>query len=515
MNLSKSRYTLYRQCSKALWLSVNKPEEAAETDESRMKEGQRVGQLAKGCLGPYKDATMKKPDGSLDITAMIAETKRLMADESVQNICEAAFVENGCYCAVDILHREKEGWAIYEVKSSSMHDKDEEGHVDEKKADEVNDVYIWDIAYQKYVLKQCKVHVTGTYLVCLNKEYVRNGALDIQQLFVSKDVSEQVLSEYPLVAENCEKAKAELALSTEPRQKLHAGCNKPYECAFKQYCMKPLHIPESSVFNMYRMWWTKKIDYFYKGIYTLEQLQHVQKLNDHHKLQVACGLTNTNHIDKDAIRDWLEKNISYPLYHLDFETVQFAIPEYDGTRPYQQIPFQYSLHIEPAQGAKCEHREFLADAQSTNPMRELAEQLCKDIPTNKCVLVYNDAFEKTRLKEMANAFPDLHDHLMAIRDNIVDLLVPFRDWNYYVPAMNGSFSIKKVLPALFPNDPTLDYKKLNGEVHNGGEAMDMFPKMRNMEGEELAKARKSLLEYCYLDTWSMVVILRKLYQVSK
>ena len=512
MNLSKSRYTLCRQCPKALWLSVNKPEEAAETDESRMVTGQQVGQLAKGWLGSYKEATKHKKDGSLDIQAMIDETKRLMADESVQNICEAAFLADGCYCAVDILHREKDGWAIYEVKSSSM--RDEEGHVDEKKADEVSDVYIWDIAYQKYVLQQCKVHVTGTYLVCLNKEYVRNGALDIKQLFVSKDVSEQVLSEYPLVAKNCEKAKAELAQVKEPGQKLHAGCQKPYECAFKQYCMKPLNIPEHSVFNMYRMWWTKKIDYFGKGICTLEQLQKVPKLNEHHKLQVACDLNNTDYINKDAIRAWLKKNIRYPLYHLDFETVQYAVPQYEGTHPYQQIPFQYSLHIEPAQGANCEHREFLADANSANPMRQLAEQLCKDIPADKCVLVYNQKFEKGRLAEMAAAFPDLHDHLMAIHDNIVDLLIPFQKWYYYRPAMNGSFSIKKVLPALFPNDPTLDYHNLPGTVHNGGEAMDIFPRMRNMSGKELEDARHSLLVYCGLDTWSMVVILRRLYDVS-
>ena len=512
MNLSKSRYTLYRQCPKALWLSVKKPDAAPEVDNSRFEAGQQVGELAKKWLGSSVDATMKKPDGSLDIQGMIKETKRLMDDESIQTICEAAFLADGCYCAVDLLHRENGGWAIYEVKSSSM--RDEEGHVDEKE-DDINDVYIWDISYQKYVLTQCKVQVTGIYLVCLNKEYVLQGALDIQQLFVSKDVSDRVIAEYPLVKENCKKAKEVLNEKKEPQQKLHAGCNKPYECAFKPYCMEPLNIPEYSVFNMYRMWWTKKVDYFYKGICTLDQLQDVPKLNAHHKLQVACGLNNIDHINKEAIRAWLKKNIKYPLYHLDFETVQYAIPQYDGTHPYQQIPFQYSLHIEPAQGATCEHREFLADANSANPMRQLAEQLCNDIPADKCVLVYNDAFEKTRLKEMAEAFPDLHDHLIAIQNNIVDLLVPFRDWNYYVPAMNGSFSIKKVLPALFPNDPTLDYHNLPGTVHNGGEAMDIFPKMRNMSGKELEDARHSLLIYCQLDTWSMVVILRKLYQVSK
>ena len=129
--------------------------------------------------------------------------------------------------------------------------------------------------------------------------------------------------------------------------------------------------------------------------------------------------------------------------------------------------------------------------------------------------MYNKAFEQGRLEEMANAFPDLHDHLMAIHDNIIDLLDPFRAGGYYLPAMNGSFSIKKVLPALFPDDPTLDYHNLSGCVHNGGEAMDIFPKMRDMEGQELADTRESLLRYCELDTWSMVVVLRKLYEVSK
>ena len=148
-------------------------------------------------------------------------------------------------------------------------------------------------------------------------------------------------------------------------------------------------------------------------------------------------------------------------------------------------------------------------------MREVAEQLCKDIPMDVMVMVYNDVFEKSRLKEMAKAFPDLSNHLLAIRENIVDLLAPFRDGAYYRPAMGGSFSIKKVLPALFPDDPTLDYHNLPGQVHNGGEAMDIFPKMRDMTPEEEAQTRKDLLQYCELDTWSMVVILQKLYEVSK
>ena len=515
--LTKSSYTQFRQCPKMMWMSSYKSEEAVidDSQKARFITGARVGEMAKGFLGQYENATVTRPDGSLNIEAMIKRTKELMDDPNVQNICEAAFLADGCYCAVDLLHRTKDGWAVYEVKSSSHDDEwNEDEEAEGKKTQKIKEVYIWDIAYQKHVLELCNVHITGTYLLCLNKNYVLDGELDIQTLFVAVDVSERVKKEYPLVNRNCELAKAELTLEKEPQEPLHAGCNKPYECAFKEYCMSQLNIPACSVFNLYRMWWTKKIAYFHGGICTLEQLQQVEDLSEHHQLQVACGLKNMDYIDKQAIRNWLEKNITYPLYHLDFETVQYAVPEYQGTHPYQQVPFQYSLHIEKSQGGEIEHREFLADAKSDSPMRQLAEQLCHDIPTDKCVLVYNDKFEKGRIKEMAEAFPDLRDHLLAIRNNIVDLLIPFQKWYYYVPAMNGSFSIKKVLPALFPNDPTLDYHNLAGSVHNGGEAMTIFPLMRDMEGEELSAARESLLRYCELDTWSMVVILRKLYAKS-
>jgi len=517
MNLSKSRYTLYRQCPKALWLRVNKPEEAAESDDSRMENGVEVGNLAKGLFGAYSEATKHQPDGNLDLSAMIAETTRLMADSSVQNICEAAFSSNGCYCAVDILHRENGGWAIYEVKSSSH--KDEYNTKGELKPDNIKEAYIRDIAYQKYVLEQCGVNVTGTYLVRLESSYVLQGEIDLQKLFYIKNVRDLIAEEFRNVATNSAAAKRILALTEEPMQDLHMGCHKPDVCAFKQYCMQLHNLPSPNVFNVYggkgRAGFTfeKKLGYYYKHMVSFDDLrnEHIGKIQD---MQIACTLQNKVSIDKAGIREFL-KTVSYPLYHLDFETVQYTIPYYQGTHPSQQVPFQYSLHIEPTQGGECEHREFLADACSANPMRELAEQLCRDIPDNVCVLVYNEDFEKTRLTEMAEAFPDLSDHLLAIRDNIVDLLVPFRDGNYYVPAMEGSFSIKKVLPALFPNNPTLDYHNLNGSVHNGGEAMNIFPAMRNMTPDEVQEARKSLLEYCWLDTWSMVVILRNLYEVSK
>lgn len=528
--LSKSRYTSFRQCPKNLWMKINKPEEAIEEaiPESRIKAGIEVGNLAKQYFGEYHDATQHKPDGSIDIAAMLRETQRLMADPAVETICEAAFEAGDCYCAVDLLHREKGGWAIFEVKSSTAKDYEQDYEVSDvettkkKKEEKPDEIYIWDVSYQKFVLEQCGVPLTGIYLMQLDKHYILEGKLDIKHLFNIYDMAKLVALEEPTVPYYIAKAKETLAEKKEPEDDLNNGCNKPYPCPFKAYCMKEHNVPTPSVFDLYRLQWRTALKFYQRGLLTYDQLQHDAEYIKYNSerttgsirdIQMESTLCKIDIIDKVKIREFLA-GLKYPIYHLDFETIQPAIPEYQGTKPYQQIPTQYSLHIQRSEYDTCDHKEFLADARSTNPMRDVAEQLCKDIPMDVTVMVYNDNFEKTRLKEMAKAFPELHGHLMAIHDNIVDLLVPFREGAYYRPAMGGSFSIKKVLPALFPNDPKLDYHNLPGCVHNGGEAMDIFPKMKNMSPAEEQKTRKDLLQYCELDTWSMVVILKELYRVS-
>ena len=171
-NLSKSRYTTFRQCPKALWLRVNKPEEAVIDDslQARFEAGNEIGDLAMGYLGPYEEMTAQTPDGKLDLAEMIRRTQDAIS-RGVENIAEASFSWNGNYCAVDILHKTEGGWAIYEVKSSSG-----TTSMDELDADYIK--YSRDIAYQKYVLEKCGINVTGTYLVRIDKEYVRGDLVD-------------------------------------------------------------------------------------------------------------------------------------------------------------------------------------------------------------------------------------------------------------------------------------------------------------------------------------------------
>ena len=203
----------------------------------------------------------------------------------------------------------------------------------------------------------------------------------------------------------------------------------------------------------------------------------------------------------------------YPLYFLDFETVIPIIPNAIGARPYQQIPFQYSLHYVETENGELKHKEFLGES-GTDPRRALAEQLCDDIPMNVCTTAYNKAFECSRIEEMAQAFPDLANHLRNIKEHIVDLLVPFREGYYYNKNMGGSFSIKSVLPAIFPDDPSLNYHNLD-EIHNGGEAMSVFPKIKDMLPDEAAETRYNLLRYCELDTYAMVKVWEELKRVSE
>lgn len=503
--LSKSKYTAFRQCQKNLWMKAYKPEEEVidPSLQSRFESGNEVGDLAMGLFGPFEEVTSLDAEGKLDLGEMLRKTEDCLA-RGVENICEASFSWDGNYCAVDILHRQGGGYAIYEVKSSS-------NSLVEPISDDELRHYAWDIAYQKYVLIQCGVNVTGVYLVQLNKDYVRGKDLDIQMLFLKTEMTRIVDEEYPNVPANIARARKVLECHQEPAKPISMACRKPYPCAFWQYCSK--HIPKPSVFDLYRMSFEKALKYYNNSIVTFEDVQSC-KLTARQQVQVVSHLTGKGTVDKKSIRDFLDQNIRYPLYFLDFETMQDVIPQYEGTKPYQQIPFQYSLHWIEKPGGELKHTAFLAES-GKDPRWALAEQLCHDIPLNACITAYNKGFECGRINELAEAFPALRYHLLNIRDNIVDFLDPFRAGYYYLPEMEGSFSIKKVLPALFPSDPQLDYSNLTGSVHNGGEAMTIFPKIKDMAPADKQKARQSLLDYCHLDTLAMVKIWQKLEEIGR
>lgn len=491
-NFSKSRYCSGIQCPKILWLRENMPDEYDKSiiNERILSTGLDVGDLAMGLFGEYTEIPY-----SSDLLCMIQQTKKLM-EEGVINIAEASFSYDNCFCSVDILRNlGNNKIEIYEVKSSTT----------------VKDINIHDVAYQNYVLTKLGYQVEKACLIHLNNQYVRKGDLDLENLFTIVDLSKEVKEKFLEVEEKIKSLRDFLKQKSEPKIEIGKHCSTPYECGFWYHCGKDFFKDDKkTIFNISRF--SNVQECCDKGIITFEQVYESGILKGKQLQQVEVEVKNLPpQIQNKPIKEFL-KTLTYPLYFLDFETIQLAIPLYDNSYPYQQIVFQYSLHILEKENGELKHRECLSYPGS-DPRRQIAEQLCKDIPKNVCIIAYNMKFEKSRIKEMAKVFPDLHDHLMNIHDNIKDLMIPFQQRWYYSKEMEGSYSIKYVLPALFPNDPNLDYSNLEG-VHNGCEASDVFFAMQKMEKTELDKWRNHLLDYCKLDTFAMVKILEKLKEVE-
>lgn len=489
--LSKSLYCLGVQCPKMLWLKKHNAElfDESSMNQSILDTGNEVGDLAMSLFGHYTEVQKD------NLGEMIRKTETLISSgETI--IAEASFSYDNLFCSVDILknlgYRKVE---LYEVKSSTS----------------IHDIYIHDIAYQVFVLEKCGFTVQKASLVYINKDYVRKKDLEINKLFSIKDITDVTKQLQSEIQDRIFAFKDLILNPEEPILNLGQQCFSPYNCGFWNYCSNNLSSP--NVFDISGMQIKKKCEYYNKGIISFEDLLKGAKLNQGQQMQIQFELENLNdHIEIDKIREFLE-TLTYPLYFLDFESFQPAIPIYENSKPFDQIVFQYSLHYLEEEGGTLQHKEFLAFPEK-DPRRELAERLCQDIPLNVCTLAYNMQFEKTRIKELAKLYPDLSEHLLNIHDNIHDLMVPFQKKQYYTKAMQGSYSIKYVLPALFPDDPTLDYHNLEG-VHNGTEASAAFAAMKEMPPVEMNACRYNLLKYCGLDTYAMVRVLEKLQEKAQ
>ena len=489
ISLSKSKYCKAIQCNKLLWLDKYKPELAVPTARDMVLEnGTKVGELARGLFGDYINIDFNK-----DLNVMIEETLKSLKNKP-NIITEASFNYENNFCSVDILKNDVDGIEIYEVKSSTY----------------IHNIYLDDASYQYYVLKNLGLNVKSVNIVYLNKEYYRIGELEINKLFNIKNITDIAIQKQNEIKNKIEEINKYMLENTEkePEKDIDIYCFKPYECPYWQYCSR--HLPKNNIFDIRIMHKDKKFELYKRGIINFEDVVN-ENINQKYLEQVIFEVNNKPpKIEKEKIKEFMVQ-LTYPLYFLDFETFQLAIPEFDGTNPYMQIPFQYSLHYVDDINGKLHHKEFLAES-GIDPRRELAERLVEDIPKDVCVLAYNMSFEKTVIKKLANYYQDLHDDLMKIHDNIKDLMIPFYNRNYYVKEMKGSYSIKYVLPALFPDDPELDYHNLP-VVHNGGEASDAFLSLASLSKEEQEKIRNGLLVYCKLDTFAMVKIWEKLKEV--
>lgn len=488
--ISKSRFVSGIQCSKKFYFDIFRKDLKpiiSEQQELLFSTGHEIGELAQKVFPNGKDAS---PENYYDFSKSIQETKDFI-NLGINTIYEAAFSYNDVLAALDILHHtQNERWAI-EVKSSSG----------------VKEYHINDASLQYWVMNKSGFKPDKFFLMHINTAYTKQGNIIPNDFFTLADITEKVIEKQLWVEENLVNLKRILIEEKEPIVEIGKYCNSPFICDYKHNCWK--HIPEKSVFTLYS---TRGLewDLYERGIYKIVDIPESISLNHRQSLQVNGQKEPSIYIDKSNINNFL-KEWEFPLHFFDFETIFPAIPVLNGTRPFQQVPFQYSLHILEEICKDYSHKEFLAtpkdfDGVSIDPRKKLIDQMRIDFGSSGSIVAYNAKFEISRLKELAISFPEDEIFINNIISRFVDLLIPFRNAWYYHPDMGGSASIKAVLPAIAPG---FSYSDL--EISNGGDASNIFLSMINNKfiGDKIS-ARESLKKYCERDTLGMIIIWEEL-----
>jgi len=481
--LSKSKYMIGLKCPEHLWVAVNDKNsipEASASSQARMNQGTKIGRIAQKLF----PEGIELPED--DLSKNIALTKRFI--QKRKPMFEAAFSGNYLYSRADILVPVGENkWDVYEVKSSTK----------------VKPEHIEDLSFQLHCYQRWGLKIRKCYLVHINRNYERQGDIDPKELFTTVDITEQVLKAIEGIEERIAEMQKMIALPSKPDETINSRCRSPYECPLIHNCSEIL--PKHNIYELYRGT-NKAADLFDNGIKLLEKIPNDYKLSDKQALQVKVAKTGKTHVNKVEIKNFLKKLV-YPLYYLDFETVSSAIPLFDASKPYQQIPFQFSLHVVDKDGSTS-HHEFLSSGKK-DPRPLFASSLKKVIGDKGSVVTYNQSFELKILRDLKEFLPSEKEWIDAVSTRVIDLIVPFRTFSYYHPRQKGSCSIKYVLPALVGEL----YADL--DINNGEMASQSFFEVEFNGGENREKVRKDLLAYCKLDTEAMVLIVEKLREIVR
>ncbi len=477
--LSKSRIIAWKQCPRRLWLQINRHDLLEDSDEAEQgfQIGFEVGEVARGL---FPNGILIEDDD--DLQAALESTRTTMAACPDRPLFEATFQHDGVLVRADLLLPTPKGYRMAEVKSSAS----------------VKPYHIDDCAVQAWVLKQNNIALCSIELAHIDTSFVYQGNGDYYGLFHHEILDEVVHPLVEIVPDWIRGARSTLS-GGEPSIAPGEQCNDPFECPFKVYCNRDTVEPDQPEFSLdvlYRMRDVTREALRSQG-FEDACLVPAEFLNETQQWIQRISQTGMAELDSNAAQSLAD--LPYPRYYLDFETINLAVPRWAQTSPYRtQVPFQWSCHIEHTLG-QLRHEMFL-DVSGNDPRRACAEEMITALGNEGPVFVYYQSFEKGRIAELADLFPDLAHDLLAINERIVDLL-PIARANYYHPDMKGSWSIKAVLPTIAPD---LDYARLT--VGNGGDAQEAYREI--LHPQTLTKRKQELteglLEYCKLDTLAMV-----------
>lgn len=483
-DLTKSLFVTGKHCVKAAYLTshaVDAKPALTALERKTLAWGNAVGHAAR----------LTFPEGllidTLDVDEALITTCQAIKT-GVLTLYEAAFQYDNALVRVDILSREttESPWDFYEVKATTYHDCDKE-----QKAEYRNDIGI-----QVWVLQQLNIPLGRICLMHLNREcrYPELG-----DLFSFEDYSTEIISVLANIECDIAALKKTLTQKLEPSVSIGNHCDKPRTCPFKTRCWG--HIPKLSIFNIPRN--LKKWDLYEQGTISICSLNMSDFKSETQQRALLCYKDQNSYFNPEIVAELLSE-WKYPLSYLDFEAIDYAIPRFPGARPYQHVPFQFSCHIQRSPDAELEHTEFLWTAED-DPRPAFIQKLLDSVPAAGSVIVYSASYESTRLKELAEDFPEYREQLTDIRDRLVDLKVVIQKGVFY-PEFMGSFSIKKVAPALLGE--AASYANLT--VSDGVEAILAFDRMVSLTDTSSEKQAlwSDLLKYCQQDTLLMTELYR-------
>ena len=490
-NLSKSQYCKGKKCLKAIWLYQHKREVAGSPSEFQQNifdQGTEVGRLAT----QYFHEGVKITEDYTEPEKAIQKTQTAINNEAPA-IFEAAFIYNEVLIRIDVLRNNRDGsWDLIEVKSTNS-----------VKTNAHHD----DVAIQKWVLLNSGIKIKNSYLMHLNKKYIRQGELNLKELFILESLDETIQPNFESITSTLNLIKSNLILDNEPNKLIGSHCKSPYVCEFKSYCWKDN--VTGSIHRLGRISDKKRHALMDQGIQMIKDIPDSFSLSTNQQVERCSTKNDDVYIQSKDIQAHLE-NLSYPLYYLDYESVAYAIPKYNGSWPHKHLTTQYSLHIQKTPHSNLEHHEFLHNEDS-DPSKALVQSLITDIkPDRGSVIVYHKPYEQGRTTELANSVPEFRDRLEDIIHRMWDLETPFAKRWYWDPKFDGSSSIKNILPVFAPE---FSYQDL--EIHKGDLAQLKYAEMISLSksSPEREKIRQNLLKYCQRDTFAMVLILNQLVKI--
>ena len=482
--ISKSKFVAGCQCLKRLYLQVHKPQLAAEPDdaaEAIIEQGREVGMLARQLFPGGVEIHNEGLDKA------IRATRELIANPEVPAIFEGTFEHGGVLVRVDILHRRRdERWRLIEVKSTT----------------DVKSHHLDDVAIQHRVVTRSGVDLAASCLAHVNRAYVHEGGtIDVRRFFRIRNLTQRVKRLQPKLPPELRSQFSVLQMDEAPRIPAGQQCSYPVTCEFFEHCNPPL--PDDHILRLPRIHASEVAKLVALGVRSIHEIPENYPLTARLRRACTCVQTGTPWYSPEIGKE-LSK-LKYPLYFADFETVNPALPRFAGMRPYDQLPFQWSVHVRRQPGAAPEHFEFLATDES-DPRPAFISALCDALGDCGSIVVYHQQFESQRLSDLASWLPEFSTRLNKIQRRLWDLLPIVRDHVYH-PAFAGSYSLKSVLPALVPE---MTYEGM--AVADGQAAGLAWESLIGGDcGEvERQQKRKALLEYCGQDTLGLVRLLELL-----